>query len=261
MIATLSVAVIGLIIGLLLVSFGRKFAVETDPKEDAVRDLLPGNNCGGCGFAGCDACAKAIAQGEAPVNACPVGGESVASQIAMVMDVEDLGLTRKVAFVRCAGDCGHARKTANYIGIEDCSAAVTSGLTDKACTFGCLGLGSCVKACQFDAIKIVNGIAFVNRAACRACGKCVAACPKHLIELVPDHNRYAVRCSSKERGPVVKKACSVGCIGCKLCEKQCECDAIHVENNIAHIDYEKCVNCGKCAEKCPSGAIMNRLPG
>ena len=260
LIATVSVAVIGLIIGLLLVSFGRKFAVETDPKEEAVRDLLPGNNCGGCGYAGCDACAKAIAAGEASVNACPVGGETVASRIAQVMDVEVSGMTRMVAFVQCAGDCEHAKKSANYVGIQDCSAAVTSGLTDKNCLYGCLGLGSCVKACQFDAISIVNGVAFVNRAACKACGKCVAACPKHLIELIPDPSGYVVRCSSKDRGPAVKKSCSVGCIGCRLCEKQCEHDAIHVENNIARIDYAKCVNCGKCAEKCPAGAIMKRLP-
>ena len=259
LIATVAVAVIGLIIGLLLVYVGKKFAVEVDEIEVAVRGCLPGNNCGACGFAGCDALATAISKGEAPVNSCPVGGPAVADQIGQIMGVESESVTKRVAYVKCSGDCENAPMAANYVGIHDCRSAVAAGLGPKGCSFGCLGFGSCVEACEFNAISIVNGVARVNRGACVACGRCVASCPKGLIELIPDPSQYAVRCANKDKGPKVKKVCSVGCIGCGICQKQCEHDAVHVEGNIAKIDYEKCQNCGKCAEKCPAKIIEKRF--
>ncbi len=257
-IATASVAIIGLLIGFMLVHVGRKFAVEVDEKEAAVRSFLPGNNCGGCGYAGCDALAAAIIKGEAPISGCPVGGEAVAEKIGSVMGIETGHMDRKVAFVKCAGDCDATFKKANYVGIQDCGIAASNGLTDKSCSYGCLGFGSCVKACPFDAIHIVNGVARVNRRKCKACGKCVAVCPKHLIEIIPDKSQYAVRCSSPDKGPAVKKACSAGCIGCSLCVKQCENEAVKMNGSLAKIDYEKCVHCGKCAEKCPAKVIEKR---
>ena len=257
--ATSSVAVIGLLIGLMLVYVGKKFAVEVNEQEAAVRDCLPGNNCGGCGYAGCDALAAAIANGEAPVNACPVGGDPVASRISNIMGVEASSVERKIAFVKCAGDCEHAHTQVNYIGIDDCASAVAAGLGSKSCIFGCLGFGTCVRACPYDAIHIVNGVAHVNRNLCKACGKCVIACPKHLIELIPEHSQYVVGCSNTEKGATVKKECTAGCIGCGICQKQCENDAVSVTNALAKIDYEKCVNCGKCAEKCPVKAIKKRF--
>ena len=256
--ATLSVAVIGLLIGLMLVNVGKKFAVEVDEKEAAIRDCLPGNNCGGCGYAGCDALAAAISNGEASVDACPVGGAPVAAKIGNIMGVETSPAGRKVAYVKCSGTCDKTFKTANYIGLRDCAAAASNGLGNKSCSFGCLGFGTCVAACQFNAIHIVDGVAKVDREACKACGKCVAACPKHLIELIPDSAQYAVRCASTEKGPAVKKACQAGCIGCSICQRQCENDAVHVTNFISHIDYEKCTGCGKCAEKCPVKVIEKR---
>ncbi len=259
LVATACVAVIGLIIGLLLVYVGKKFAVETDPREDAVRGALPGNNCGACGYAGCDAMASAIAKGEAPANGCPVGGEPVGKIIAQIMGVEVDAAAKKVAFVRCNGSCDNAVQTANYVGIKDCSAAVAAGLNGKGCKYGCLGMGTCEKACPFDAIHVINGVAYVNRMKCRACGKCVSACPKHLIEMLPDLNQYAVACSNTEKGKAVKSVCSVGCIGCGICQKQCENDAVHVTNNLSHIDYDKCKNCGKCSEKCPVKIIPKRF--
>lgn len=258
LIATAVVAVVGLLVGVLLVMVDKKFKVEVDPREAAVREFLPGNNCGGCGYAGCDALAAAIVAGTAPVNACPVGGDVVGEQVANIMGVEAEEAVKYVAFVKCSGDCEHAAAKCNYIGIQDCASALGNGLSPWQCDHGCLGFGSCVKVCPFDAIHVVNGVAKVDRMKCKACGKCVAECPKHLIELVPDAAQYAVSCSSKDRGPAVKKACSVGCIGCKLCEKQCEAGAITVENNVAHINYEKCTGCGKCKEKCPAGAIIER---
>lgn len=246
----------GIIIGLLLGFAGKAFEVETDEKEIAIRENLPGNNCGGCGYAGCDALAKAIAGGEAEANACPVGGAEVAEKIAAIIGSE-VEVTKKVAFVKCSGDCEKSKDRFVYYGNNDCNqAALSTGGGQKACTYGCLGFGSCVKVCEFDAIHIENGIAVVDIEKCVACGKCIKECPKKLIELVPYEQKQKVACNSNEFGKDVKAVCQAGCIGCKLCEKNCEFDAIKVENNLAHIDYDKCTNCGKCKEKCPVKVIL-----
>lgn len=255
-IATCLVGGTGLIIGLLLGFAGLAFDVKVDEKEIEVREALPGNNCGGCGYAGCDALAKAIANEEAPANACPVGGAAVAAKVAEIMGSE-VEVVKKVAFVKCSGDCNKAGNRFNYNGNMDCNhAALSTGGGPKACEYGCMGFGSCVKACEFDAIHIVDGIALVDREKCVSCGKCVKACPKKLIEIVPYANKHFVACSSKDFGKDVKAVCSAGCIGCKMCTRVCEFDAITVENNIAHINYEKCTNCGKCKDKCPAKVIL-----
>lgn len=255
--ATVVVALVGLFIGIFLGLAGMKFAVETDPKEEAVLASLPGNNCGGCGFAGCSGLAAAIAKGEAAVNACPVGGDAVGKKIAGIMGVEAQSGERKVAFVACNGSCDKTRIDYEYTGSGDCSMLtfVPNG-GPKSCNFGCLGFGNCVKACPFDAIHIKDGVATVDKEACRACGKCIESCPKHLIELIPYEAKHRVACSSKEKGPVVMKACDVGCIGCGICKKNCQLDAIVVEDFLAKIDYEKCSGCGTCKEKCPKKAII-----
>jgi len=253
------VGIVGLIVGFLLVTAGEKFKVEVDEKEILVRAELPGNNCGGCGYPGCDGLAAAIAKGEAPVNACPVGGAPVAAKIAEVMGQEAGEVVKKVAFVKCSGTCEVAASRGDYFGIEDCRAATaTPGGGSKACTFGCKGLGTCVRACQFDAIHIVNGVAVVDRSKCVACGKCTEVCPNKLIDIIPDKATYVVGCASQDRGPQVKSVCSVGCIGCTLCTKQCEDDAIHMNGLVAVIDQDKCIGCGKCAEKCPAHIIHKR---
>lgn len=251
------VGAIGLLIGLFLGAAGLRFHVETDPKEEAVLRLLPGNNCGGCGFAGCSGLAAAIAKGEAPVNACPVGGEAVGEKIAAVMGVEAGESRRMTAFVACQGTCDKAGTSYDYTGIEDCQMlSFVPGGGPKSCSYGCLGYGSCVKACPFDAIHIVDGVALVDKQACKACGKCVAACPRKLIRLIPYDARYAVACSSKDKGPVTMKACSAGCIGCSLCKRNCPADAVAVEENRAVIDPEKCTACGQCFSKCPKKVIV-----
>lgn len=259
LVTVLVLAVTGLLIGLMLVFASEKFHVEIDPKETAVREALPGNNCGACGFAGCDAMAAAIAKGEAPVNGCPVGGAAAAEKIAQIMGVEAGAVEQKVAFVRCAGTCDAAARKGTYVGIRSCAAAaVLPGKGDKACQFGCLGFGSCAEACQFGGITVVDGVAKVDPGKCRGCGQCVAACPQHLIELIPAKTTYVVQCASREKGAAVKQQCTAGCIGCTLCVKQCEQEAITVSGNLASIDPSKCIGCGKCAEKCPQHIIRKR---
>lgn len=259
LIAVACIGGVGLFIGVFLGIAGRFFSVETDPREDEVLEALPGNNCGGCGYAGCSGLAAAIAKGEAPVNACPVGGDDVAKIVAAIMGEEVGESVRQVAFVKCAGTCELTTQDYNYVGIEDCKmlSFVPNGGA-KTCNHGCLGFGSCVKVCPFDAITIIDGVAVVDAGKCKACGKCVAECPKHLIELVPDTAKYLVKCSSTEKGPVTMKECKVGCIGCGLCVKECEQGAITVTDFVAHIDPDKCINCGKCAEKCPKKIIRKQ---
>ena len=257
LIAAAVIAVAGIIVGIGLGLFGEKFKVEVDEKEVAIREELPGNNCGGCGFAGCDALAKAIAEGKAPANACPVGGAPVGEKIAAILGVSAGAAEKKVAFVRCKGTCDKVKTLYNYEGIDDCAkASVVPAGGPKACSYGCTGFGSCVKACQFDAIHVVDGVAVVDKEKCVACGKCVATCPKGLIQIVPYSAEHLVQCSSHDKGKDVKAACQAGCIGCTLCTKQCESDAIHMDYILAFIDYEKCTNCGKCAAKCPAKVIL-----
>jgi Na+-translocating ferredoxin:NAD+ oxidoreductase RNF subunit RnfB len=253
---TLVIVAIGIIVAAGLVYTGKKFAVEVDEREVAVRGKLPGNNCGACGFAGCDALAGAIARGEAPVNACPVGGAPVAQAIGDIMGQRAEAQERKVAFVACKGTCGVTKNQGNYIGIKDCRTAVLSGMNITDCTYGCLGFGSCAEVCPQQAITVRNGVAVVNRARCVSCGLCAKTCPRGLISLVPESRIIRVQCSNRDKGPLVRKVCSAGCIGCGLCVKQCEHEAIEFDGTLARINPEKCTLCGKCAEKCPAKCIM-----
>ena len=183
----------GLVISILLGIASEKFKVPVDEKEVAVRECLPGNNCGGCGFAGCDALAKAIAAGEAPVGACPVGGQPVADKIASIMGVEAGVGEKQVAFVKCAGTCDKAKSKYKYAGNEDCVSAMSVLAVDqKPGSFGCTGFGSCVKVCDFDAIHVINGVAVVDKEKCVACGKCVAT----MSEIF---NRACSICSSSSK--------------------------------------------------------------
>lgn len=259
LIATLVVGLIGLLIGLALVAAGAFFHVDVDEREAAVRAALPGNNCGACGHAGCDALAAAIVSGSAPANACPICSPDATAAIGEIMGVSVTAAKRKVAHVHCSGDCVKSPSKVGYVGIQDCRAAVLAGLSPAACFYGCLGFGSCAKACPQDAIAMVDGLARVRISACVGCGLCVETCPQGIISLIPD-GVFSVRCSSHERGPAVKKVCAAGCIGCGLCVKQCEYGAVTLENNLAVIDPDKCTGCGKCAEKCPVKVIVSATP-
>ena len=257
MTAAAVVGVVGIFVGLFLGVAGIRFKVQVDEKEEAVLKALPGNNCGGCGFAGCSGLAAAIVKGEAAVNACPVGGDSVGRQIAEIMGVSAENSIKQVAYVHCKGDCDKAGKDYDYYGVKDCRmlSFVPNG-GPKSCNSGCLGYATCMKVCPFDAIKIINGVAVVDKEKCKACGKCIEVCPKHLISLIPYEAKQVVACSSTDKGPVTMKACQVGCIGCGICVKACPNEAVRVENFHAIINQEKCTGCGLCEEKCPKKAIV-----
>jgi electron transport complex protein RnfB len=245
----------GLVFGVVLAIAAQKFEVKEDEKVVAILEVLPGANCGGCGFPGCGGLASAIAANKAPVNGCPVGGAAVAEKVAQIMGVEVEAGERKVASVICAGNCDTAKTKYDYEGIEDCRVAAQLSQGPKSCKYGCLGLGTCKKACGFGAIEIVNGLAVINEDKCVNCGKCMEACPKHIIISKPVSKKVVVACHSNEFGKDVKSKCSAGCIGCGLCAKTCKFDAIKFENKLASIDFDKCIQCKACVKKCPTKVI------
>ncbi len=256
--SAISIGGLGLLFGLGLGFAAKVFEVKVDPLIPVVREALPGANCGACGFAGCDAYAKAVVEDNADINKCPVGGSELIVELSKIMGVEAIEVSKQVAFVKCQGTCEIAKEKYIYDGVMDCkNAAFLQGKGSKGCEYGCLGLSSCIKACDFDAINIVDGIAVIDMDKCVACGKCVLACPKDLIEIVPDDKKIRVACASMDKGKEVKTNCKNGCIACRLCVKACEFDAVKVDKNIARIDYDKCTQCGACVEKCPTKAIIN----
>lgn len=252
----ISLGGLGATFGVLLGYASKKFAVEVDPKVPLVREALPGANCGGCGYAGCDACAKAIVDGDAPPDACPVGGSAAAQKIGDILGLDVKTGEAKTAFVKCSGSCKVAKEKYKYYGMQSCKdAALMPGGGQKACSYGCMGLGDCVKVCSFGAISIVDGIAVVDEEKCTSCGMCVNACPKGLIDIVPVAKKVRVACNSRDKGKDVKDTCTTGCIGCTLCVRACQHDAMKFENNLAMVDYDKCTQCAACADKCPSKVI------
>lgn len=246
----------GLIFGAGLAIASKVFEVKTDERVPLVRDALPGANCGGCGFPGCDALAAAIVNGEAAVNACPVGGAVTAMAIGEIMG-ESVGSSEPmVACIHCNGDCTHSPNRADYYGIQDCRQAMIASGGVKTCRHGCMGLGTCVSACMFGALSIGdNGLPEVDVDKCTACGKCRDACPKGIIDLIPGDQLVHVDCRNTDKGKLVRAVCDIGCIACKACVKVCPAEAITVENNLAFINYDKCTQCQACFEKCPTGAI------
>lgn len=255
--AVIIVAVIGLILGLGLAVASIVMAVPKDEKAEQIREHLPGANCGACGFSGCDGYAAALSKGETDNTAlCAPGGNAVSTEIAQILGISAGEVTPEAAVVLCCGHNGDAVTKYEYLGVESCRMASQLFGGPKECTYGCVGLGDCVKACEYDAIHICNGVARINPALCRACKQCIKTCPKNLIELMPLHRiTAAVLCKNHDKGALTRKECKSGCIGCMKCVKACEYGAVTVENFSAHVDCKKCVGCGKCTEVCPVGVI------
>ncbi len=259
--AIAALAIIGAIAAVILYFVAQKFKVYEDPRIDDVVDKLPGANCGGCGFAGCRALAEAIVNSESMDGKfCPVGGSDAMQQVASVMGLTVEETDPMVAVVRCNGGKCNSPSKVEYEGLQDCLYAHMNFSGEGGCSFGCLGLGSCAAACQFDALRVnpETGLPEVNQDKCVACGACVKACPRGVIELRKkgkNDRRVFVSCINKEKGAEAKKNCGAACIGCGKCAKACPFEAITVENNIAYIDFNKCKSCRKCVAECPTGAI------
>ena len=246
---------IGLVLGLVLAVAAIILHVPVDERVEAVTEVLPGANCGACGYSGCSGYASALCEGCAENGLCAPGGPEVVQKISELLGGGAVTLVPKVAMVHCNGTPEHTSQKMDYKGIPSCAAASMMSGGTQTCQYGCLGFGDCVNVCEYDAIHIVNGVAVVNPEKCTACTMCVKECPKNLIRLVTLKEQAVVRCNSQDKGNITNKACKVGCIACMKCVKACEYDAIKIENFRAIIDPDKCTACGACVDVCPKDCI------
>ncbi len=256
--AIIIIAGIGLVAAVVLAIADRYLSVREDPRIGMVTAALPGANCGGCGFAGCDGYARALVAGTAPNGACAAGGEACAAEIARILGVAATATEKRVALVRCRGSRSEAVRIGDYNGICDCAVAASTAGGDKGCRYGCLGYGACANVCPKGAISIADGLARVDKRLCIGCGKCVKVCPRHLIELVPASATIHVLCANPVRGPEVRKVCGVGCIGCRLCERNSggkEAGHFTFEGFLAKVNYLNPPIDEQLAAKCPAKCI------
>lgn len=255
-------SLIAFLSAVILYFVAQKFKVFEDPRIDEVQAILPAANCGGCGFAGCRSLAEAFVKAETfeGLN-CPVGGAAVMDQIAKILGKEAPAVEPKVAVLRCNGTPEFRAKTSRYEGASDCRIAHSLYQGETDCSYGCIGLGDCVKACTFGAIYIntETRLPVINDEKCVSCGACVKACPRKLIELrkkAKKDRKIYVACSNCDKGGPARRACKVACIACGRCQKVCEFNAIKIENNLAYVDAAKCTFCRKCVAECPTGSIL-----
>jgi RnfABCDGE-type electron transport complex B subunit len=250
---------LGLLFGIGLAIASKIFSVKTDPRVDAMLEVLPGANCGGCGFAGCSAYASAVAAGKAEFDHCAPGGKEVAEKICAIMGQEMGAFEKNVAYLRCQG---HSSFETDYNGPKTCAAAAIPAQGPYSCKFSCLKLGDCVKACQFGAISInIGELPVIDTDICGGCGGCMRACPKKVIAVGPLSRSIQVGCVSQDKPVVKRKFCQTACIGCQKCLKNCPAGAITMEGAVAVIDKGKCTMCSLCLQNCPTKAILNFMPG
>lgn len=259
--AMVSLAGIGLSAALALGLAARKFAVEVDPREEAILDVLSGANCGACGYPGCGAFARAVVAGEAAPELCPASGADAVVKIAHIMGVEANVREPEVAVVLCQGDNRLAGIKYRYLGLSDCNAAQKVADGPKKCGGGCLGLGSCERVCPFDAIEMTpEGLAVISREKCTGCRKCITVCPRNVIAMTPKEATVHVLCNSRDKGAVVRKNCKIGCIACRICQKTVP-DGYLVEDNLAVVNYERHLEAEAAVSKCPTKCIRDFTHG
>jgi Na+-translocating ferredoxin:NAD+ oxidoreductase subunit B len=253
---------LGIVFGVALAIVAARFVVKVDPKVEQVRNTLPGANCGACGFAGCMGYAEAVVGNpDVAVSMCAPGKSAVAEKIAEITGKKAEKVEPKIARVFCQGGNSLSQRKFIYTGVMDCTAAVLAAGGDKSCEYGCLGYATCMRACPFDAIRMsTDNLPIISKEKCTACGKCVAACPKQVIELALESKAVVISCHSRDKGADTKKKCQVGCIACGICVRTCPVDAIKIDNNVARIDHAKCIVCGLCIRKCPTNAIRDYIP-
>ena len=252
--STLWIGGIGFASAVALAVADKYLTVPEDPRIGKVAELLPGANCGGCGFAGCADYARALVLRGAENNLCAPGGAACANAVAAFLGTAPSVMEKRVALVLCCGDDTEATRRSAYNGITDCAAAQATAGGDKGCTYGCLGYGTCSRICPVLAIAVQNGLAAVDKNTCIACGKCVTSCPRKIIKLVPASSEIHVLCSSKDKGPAVKKVCGTGCIGCRLCIPLAD-GAITMDGFLARVDYSKPLTNEESIGKCPAHCI------
>lgn len=260
--AIIALAALGLIFGLVLGLASKKLKVEVDPTVEKLIEVLPGANCGACGYPGCSGLAEAIAAGKANIDSCIPGGKETADNVADIMGMSSGDCKEPlIARVQCQGTVDKSKYIYEYEGIPSCDLAANYFNGSKDCQFGCFGLGTCAASCPFDAITMgEDNLPKIDMEKCTGCGVCVEACPQNIIRLGRATQRVFVSCSNTDKGKDSRKVCTISCIKCRICEKGCPSDAIHViqtgTGTIARIDEEKCTNCGWCADNCPTGAIQ-----
>ena len=256
-IPVISLSLVALILAIIILIVSKTFHVDEDPLVGTVTELLPGVNCGACGYPGCGNLAEVLVKSRDPSKVCPVGGKALAEQIGQTLGIKMAEAKSVTCTVICQGCYKNAKPTAEYKGIQDCWAATQIYNGPKLCPFACVGLGSCISSCKYNALKLVDGLIVVNHDRCTGCGACVQTCPKKvLIMHEKKEKRYVVACRSIDKGAVTRKYCSVGCIGCMKCQKACEAEAIAVENFCSIIDQSKCTSCGACISECPVNSIV-----
>jgi Na+-translocating ferredoxin:NAD+ oxidoreductase RNF subunit RnfB len=249
---------LGIVFGIGLGYFAKVFKVQENPLIDEILEILPGANCGACGFSGCRSLAEGITSGKASIDTCRVGGEETVKNLAKLLGVstDNISYEKYIAIPLCKGGKSLAMKNATVKGVKTCKIANNLKLNEKICTYGCLGYGDCVLVCPFNAIKMNDeGLPEIDPSLCTGCGLCVKECPREVIEIFPYKEKVLAICKNPEKGSAVRNACRVGCITCYVCEKKCPKNAIKMVNNLPVIDIEKCDLCGICINVCPTKTL------
>ncbi len=260
--ASILIGAIGLIAGIILAISSIVMSVKSNEKQEMIRSMLPGANCGACGYTGCDGYAGALAFGnEKNAALCKPGGQSTTNQISAYLGLEAIQLKKTTAMVLCQGNCHNTVKKADYQGIKSCHMAKQVANGDSKCGYGCLGYGDCVAVCEYDAIHLIDDVAFVDASKCTSCMQCIQNCPQKIIQLIPYEKATSiVFCHNEDRAPIANKVCKTSCISCGLCVKNCPEHCIAIENNHAVINYQQCTNCGACQKVCPHHCILSLYP-